>query len=249
MTGSTDGHGRVVALKLAERGWRVLVHGRDADRGRRVLAEAGDGGHELLPADLASLAEVRRFAGEVAERAPVALIVNNAGIISAERRESADGVELSFAVNHLAHVALTEQLVGAGAGVRRIVNVASIGQAPFDWDDPLLERSYEAYRAYSQSKLAQICWTFDLAERWSARGITMDALHPATLMDTTMVRENLGGVRSTVEEGADATLRLIEDDTGTGRFFDGTREARAIPAAYDPAERERIHRLTAQLLR
>ena len=230
VTGSTDGHGRLVALGLAERGWRVLFHGRDEARGRDALDEASGDGHELLIADLGSLAEVRRLAAEVAERAPVALVVNNAGVISRERRESADGIELSFAVNHLAHVALCEQLVRDGAGVERIVSVASIGQAPFDWDDPLLERSYESYRAYCQSKLAQICWTFDLAPIWEARGITLDALHPATLMDTTMVRKNLGRVHSSVEEGAAATLRLIED-SGTGRFFDGMREARAIPAA------------------
>ena len=239
----------MVALGLAERGWRVLLHGRDAARGQQALAEAGEGGHELLLADLASLASVRRLAADVAERGPVELIVNNAGLISDERRESEDGIELTFAVNHLAHVALTEQLVRDGAGVRRIVSVASIGQAPFDWDDPLLERSYEAYRAYCQSKLAQICWTFDLAEPWSARGITMDALHPATLMDTAMVRENLGRVYTTAEEGAAATLQLIEDDGGTGRFFDGERESEANPAAYDPEERERIHQLTAQFLR
>jgi NAD(P)-dependent dehydrogenase (short-subunit alcohol dehydrogenase family) len=191
---------------------------------------------------------VRRLAGEVLDRAPVQLVVCNAGVISATRRESADGVELAFAVNHLAHVALTEQLVRDGAGVTRVVSVASIGQAPFDWDDPLLERSYEPYRAYCQSKLAQIAWTFDLAPLWAPRGITLDALHPATLMDTAMVRENLGRVQSTVREGADATLRLIEDDGGTGRFFDGTREARAHPAAYDEAERERIHQLTARFL-
>jgi NAD(P)-dependent dehydrogenase (short-subunit alcohol dehydrogenase family) len=249
VTGSTDGHGRLVALGLAERGWRVLFHGRDAARGQQVLEQAGDGGHELLLADLASLASVRQLAAEVRDRAPVALIVNNAGIISSQRRESADGAELSFAVNHLAHVALTEQLVADDAGITRIVSVASIGQAPFDWDDPMLERSYEAYRAYSQSKFAQICWTFDLAGPWhERRGITMDAIHPATLMDTTMVRENLGRVHSSVEQGAEATLRLVDDDGGTGRFFDGTRESRAIPEAYDPEERERIHELTARFL-
>ena len=249
VTGSTDGHGRLVGLGLAERGWRVLFHGRDAARGEDVLAEAGEGGHELLLADLGSLAEVRRLAGEVAERAPVELIVNNAGLMSERRRESADGVELTFAVNHLAHVALSEQLVRDGAGVRRIVNVASIGQTPFDWDDPLLERSYAPYRAYAQSKLAQVAWTFDLAEPLSKRGITIDALHPATLMDTTMVRENLGRVSSSVEDGANATLQVIENDAGSGRFFNGAGEARASPAAYDPVERERIHELTASFLR
>jgi NAD(P)-dependent dehydrogenase (short-subunit alcohol dehydrogenase family) len=246
VTGATDGHGRLVALGLLERGWRVLVHGRDRARGEAVVARA-DGNAELLLADLASKAEVRRLAREVLARGDVELLVNNAGIASAERRESADGIELTFAVNHLAHVILTEDVVVGGAPVRRVVNVASIGQAPFDWDDPLLERSYDGYRAYAQSKLAQVAFTFDLAELWSRRGIGMDAIHPATLMDTTMVRGSFGRPHSTVEEGAAATLALIERE-GTGRFFDGMREARANNTAYDAEERERIHALTARLM-
>jgi NAD(P)-dependent dehydrogenase (short-subunit alcohol dehydrogenase family) len=246
VTGSTDGHGRHVALDLARRGWRVLFHGRDAERGEQVLGEAGSGDHELLLADLGSKAEVRRLVADALER-DVQLLVNNAGIWIGERSESADGIELTFAVNHLAHVILTEELIAGGAPVRRVVNVASIGQAAFDWDDPLLERSYDGYQAYAQSKLAQVAFTFDLAEPFGRRDITIDALHPSTFMDTAMVRR-VGRPRSTVEEGAAATLRLIEDDGGSGRFFDGTREARAHPAAYDAQERERIHQLTAGLL-
>ena len=241
VTGSTDGHGRAVALELARRGLRVLFHGRDAARGEQVVRAAGEGGHELLVADLASLSQAR----ELARRAGrVDLLVNNAGLISTERRESADGVELTFAVNYLAHVVLTEELLASDGSPPRIVNVASIGQAPIDWDDPLLERSYEFYRAYAQSKLAQIMWTFDLAER----GLSADALHPATLMDTTMVRGALGAARSSVGDGVEATLRLIDDRGGSGRYFDRLREARAHPVAYDPDERARLRELTERLL-
>jgi NAD(P)-dependent dehydrogenase (short-subunit alcohol dehydrogenase family) len=249
VTGATDGHGRYVAQRLAARGRRVLVHGRSEERGREVLASLEGSGHELLLADLGSLDEVRRLVEDVARTGPVDLVVCNAGIFSDTRQESADGVELTFAVNHLAHVLLCEQLVARGAGVRRIVNVASIGQAPFDWDDPLLERSYDAWQAYRQSKLAQVAWTFDLAPIWAPEGITIDALHPATFMDTAMVRRSIGPPASTVEQGGEATLRLVDDTGGTGRFFDGNREARAHPAAYDEAERERIRELTVRLLR
>ena len=234
--------------KIARRGRRVLFHGRDRERGEAVLREAGDGGHELLLADLGSKADVRRLVGEVLERGDVELLVNNAGVAGQERRESADGIELTFAVNHLAHVILTEELLRGGAPIKRVVNVASIGQAPFDWDDPLLERRYDWFQAYAQSKLAQICFTFDLAGPLAERGVTMDVLHPATLMDTTMVRQAFAGSQSTVAEGAAATLRLIDDTGGTGRYFDRTREATAHPAAYDAGERERIHQLTAGLL-
>jgi NAD(P)-dependent dehydrogenase (short-subunit alcohol dehydrogenase family) len=240
VTGATDGHGRRVALDLAAEGWTVLVHGRDAERGSEVAEQAGNGAR-FVPADLSSLAAARALADDVGD---LDALVNNAGLASPERRASADGIELTFAVNYLAHVALTEVLLDRGA-VTRVVNVASIGQAPIDWDDPLLERSYEEFRAYAQSKLAQIMWTFDLAER----GVRADALHPATLMDTTMVQRTFGRVQSTVEEGAAATVRLLHDDAGSGRYFDRTREAQAHPAAYDPAERERLRAFTAELLR
>jgi NAD(P)-dependent dehydrogenase (short-subunit alcohol dehydrogenase family) len=240
VTGATDGHGRRVALDLAAEGWTVLVHGRDAERGEQVAGEAGNGAR-FVRADLSSLDAARALADDVPG---LDALVNNAGIASGERRESADGIELNLAVNYLAHVALTEALLERAA-VKRIVNVASIGQAPIDWDDPLLERSYEGFRAYAQSKLAQIMWTFDLADR----GVSADTLHPATLMDTTMVRDSYGRVQSSVEEGAAATVRLLHDDGGTGRYFDRTREARAHAAAYDPDERARLRELTAELLR
>jgi NAD(P)-dependent dehydrogenase (short-subunit alcohol dehydrogenase family) len=245
VTGATDGHGRYVALGLASRGWRVVVHGRSSERAEAVVAEASGDGHEVRLADFASLASVRSLVDTLDD---VQLIVANAGIISHTREESADGAELTFAVNHLAHVALCEELVARDVGVERIVSVSSIGQAPFDWDDPMLERSYEPWQAYMQSKLAQVCWTFDLAPIWSRRGITMDALHPATFMDTGMVRSGGISPHNTVADGGDATLALIEDDSATGRFFDGRTEARANDAAYDADERERIHQLTARFL-
>jgi NAD(P)-dependent dehydrogenase (short-subunit alcohol dehydrogenase family) len=245
VTGATDGHGRYVAQGLAERGWRVIVHGRSQERAAEVLGTLAGEGHEVRLADFASLAAVRELVDALTD---VQLVVANAGIISQTRQESADGAELCFAVNHLAHVALCEELVAKEAGVTRIVNVASIGQAPFDWDDPMLERTYEPWQAYMQSKLAQVCWTFDLAPVWARRGITIDALHPATFMDTGMVTGSGIAPRSTIADGGDATLALIEDDSATGRFFDGRREARAHAAAYDADERERIHQLTARFL-
>lgn len=246
ITGATDGHGRRVALDLAARGWDVLVHGRDAARGEAVAAEAGEGAQVVL-ADLASLDAVRALAADVRDRVPaVDVLVNNAGVVSRERRESADGIELTFAVNYLAHVLLTEELLGHG--VRNVVNVSSIAAAPLDPEDPFLERSYEPMRAYGQSKLAQVMWTLDLAERLRADGVVANALHPATLMDTTMVREGIGRVMSTVEEGAEATVRLVTEDVGSGRFYDGLRESRADMAAYDAHARTELRELTARLL-
>jgi NAD(P)-dependent dehydrogenase (short-subunit alcohol dehydrogenase family) len=165
---------------------------------------------------------------------------------------SEDGVELTFAVNYLSHFLLTGLLMPLlrNSGPARIVNVASAGQSPIDFSDPMLERDYDAMRAYSQSKLAQIMFTFELAERERNAGVTVNALHPASLMGTKMVHEFFGYTMSTVEEGSEAVVRLavspeVEDITGT--YFDGTSEARADRQAYDPQARERLWTLSEQL--
>jgi NAD(P)-dependent dehydrogenase (short-subunit alcohol dehydrogenase family) len=238
VTGSTDGHGRSVAAALVERGARVLVHGRDPDKVDRVTAEIG--AERGLTADLSRLDEVRGLADEVDQ---LDTLVNNAGIVAPERLLSPDGFELTFAVNYLSHFLLTELLLGKLREPARIVNVASIGQMPLELDDLQFERGWEGYPAYARSKLAQVMFTVELAERLADRDVTVNALHPATLMDTNMVRNSLGRSLSTVEEGTAATLRLIVDpslDDVSGRFFDGTRESQASAQAYDADARRRL---------
>jgi NAD(P)-dependent dehydrogenase (short-subunit alcohol dehydrogenase family) len=227
VTGSSDGLGRRVAAELAARRATVLVHGRDSEKTAAVARETGS--ERFLVADFASLDEVRRLAGEIDS---LDVLVNNAGVIVRERRSSADGHELTFAVNYLAHFLLTALLLPKLREPARIVNVASIGQAPLALrgdpsgptprgDDLMLERGYDAYRAYAQSKLAQVLFTFGLAERLRGSEITVNALHPATLMDTKMVRATFGRGRASVEEGAEAVLRLVGDpelDGVSGRY-------------------------------
>jgi NAD(P)-dependent dehydrogenase (short-subunit alcohol dehydrogenase family) len=238
VTGSTDGLGRRVAAELAAGGARVLVHGRDAakveDAAAEVGAEAG------LVADLAELEQVHRLAAEAGE---LDTLVNNAGVIEPERRESADGHELTFAVNYLSHFLLTGLLLPSLREPGRIVNVASSGQIALDFEDLMVERGYDGYTAYAKSKLAQVMFTVSLAERLADRDITVNALHPATLMDTKMVLERLGGPETSVEEGVRAVLRLVADpelDGVSGRFFDGTRESAAHGQAGDPEARRRL---------
>jgi NAD(P)-dependent dehydrogenase (short-subunit alcohol dehydrogenase family) len=247
VTGSTDGLGRRVAAELAALGARVLVHGRDPakvdEAARELGAEAG------LVADLAELAQVRRLAEEAGE---LDTLVNNAGVIEGRRGESADGIELTFAVNHLSHFLLTELLLPRLREPARIVNVSSVGQAPLDFDDLMLERSYDGYTAYAKSKLAQIMFTTELAQRLAGRDVTVNALHPATLMDTKMVLENMGRPMSSVEEGVEAVLRLVIDpslDGVSGRFFDGTRESAPHAQASDPAARRRLWEESERLTR
>jgi NAD(P)-dependent dehydrogenase (short-subunit alcohol dehydrogenase family) len=238
ITGSTDGHGRRVAELLVERNAHVLVHGRDEDKVERVTAEIG--AERGLTADLASLDEVRGLAEHIDQ---LDTLVNNAGIVTPQREESADGHELTFAVNHLSHFLLTELLLDKLREPARIVNIASIGQMPLDFDDLEFERGWEGYPAYAKSKLAQVMFTMELSRRLAGRDVTVNAIHPATLMDTNMVRNSLGRSLSTVEEGAEATLRLIADpqfDGVSGRFFDGNRESQAAPQAYEDDARRRL---------
>jgi NAD(P)-dependent dehydrogenase (short-subunit alcohol dehydrogenase family) len=257
ITGATDGLGRALAADLAGRGARVLVHGRDPGRVEDAARAVGAAGSYV--ADLASLAAVRRLAERVsADHSALDVLVNNAGIGSTlpgdgERMESADGHELRFAVNYLAGFLLTrliEPLLIAAAPGARIVNVASAGQWPIDFGDVMLERSYDGSRAYAQSKLAQVMFTFDLAERLRDAGVTVTALHPSTYMPTKMVLHARGSGVDSLEAGVAATARLVADpevDGVTGRYFNRTREARADDQAYDPAARRRLWELSERL--
>jgi len=257
VTGATDGLGKRVAQELAAKGATVLLHGRSSGRLEATLEELRkETGSEKLGsylADLSSLAEVRGLAERVlSEQDRLDVLVNNAGIISRGREESGDGHELTFAVNYLSHFLLTGLLLPLlrDSSPSRIVNVASAGQSPMDFDDPMLERGYDAMGAYNQSKLAQVLFTFELAGRLRGTGVTANALHPASLMDTKMVRDAIGCTMSTVEEGAEAVVRLAaspEVEGVTGSYFDGTREARANRQAYDEGARKRLWALSEEL--
>ena len=256
VTGSTDGVGRLVARKLGQAGARVLVHGRDAKRGARIVAdiEASGGAADCIAADLSSLAEVRRLAD--AAQATVDrldILINNAGIGTAgPRQTSAEGFELRFEVNYLAGFLLTLLLLPLikNSAPARIVNVSSAGQRPIDFGDVMLTRGYSGARAYCQSKLAQIMFTIDLAASLKGTGVSVTCLHPATYMDTSMVRRAGVTPVSTVEEGAQAILNLATSpavEGQTGLYFNGPREARAQPQAYDPDARRRLQALSLEL--
>jgi NAD(P)-dependent dehydrogenase (short-subunit alcohol dehydrogenase family) len=231
VTGATDGLGRALARELVQAGDTVLIHGRDPRRGEDALAQTGAASFHR--ADFASLGEVRALAAQLP---PIDVLVNNAGIGSAgERAESRDGIELRFQVNYLAGV-----LLARVTQAPRVVNVASAGQWPIDFDDVMLEHGYSGSRAYAQSKLAQIMHAFDLAEG----GIVANALHPATYMPTKMVIDAGVDPRSTLEQGVHATLKLVRRSDISGRYFDGEREARADDQAYDPDARRRLRGLS-----
>ncbi|MEU4195099.1 SDR family NAD(P)-dependent oxidoreductase [Kribbella sp. NPDC026611] len=249
ITGATDGLGRELALRLGKNA-RVLIHGRDAARAEKVRDEilaAGGPDPEILLADLASLRDVDALADRVTGDLDV--LINNAGIGAGRpgtgRQVSADGIELRFAVNYLAGYRLTRLLLPRIT--ERIVNVSSAGQREIDFADPMMEHGYDGFAAYCQSKLAQIMFTIDLANE--RPDLIVNSLHPATFMNTTMVTESGTRPTSTVAEGADATMQLVVgNDLPSGRYFNGLRESRANSQAYDGDARERLHRLSDELI-
>jgi NAD(P)-dependent dehydrogenase (short-subunit alcohol dehydrogenase family) len=263
VTGATDGLGKAVATELARGGATVLVHGRDEARGAQTLeeirAESGSPQLAWYRADLASLPETRMLAERVgSERERLDVLVNNAGIGftdpgDGQRVESADGHELRFAVNYLAPFLLTRLLqpLLVASAPARIVNVASIGQAPLDFADVMLERGYDGVRAYCQSKLALVMLTLDLADELEASDVTANCLHPGTYMPTKMV---LGaGIQpvDSLESGVAATMRLVADpelDGVSGRYFDRLAESRANPQAYEADARARLRELSGRLV-
>ncbi|KUN31812.1 3-oxoacyl-ACP reductase [Streptomyces corchorusii] len=256
ITGATSGLGRYVAFELVRSGHLVLAHGRDRARTERLVEELRtEGAAEGFVADLARLAEVRELGARVAEAHPgLDVLVNNAGVgggtPGSGRELSADGHELRLAVNYLAPVVLTRALLPVlrANPPARIVNVGSGGQEPVDVADPELTRGYSGISAYCRSKFALAAYTFTLAEELAGSGVSVNVLHPATYMDTAMVRE--GGITpwSSVADGAPGVLALATRETGSGGYYDGTRPARAHEAAYDADVRKRLAAVTEQLL-
>ena len=253
LTGATSGLGAWLAPRLADAGYTVLVHGRDPAKVERTVRALG-GRAAGYVADLASLAECRRLAAEVAARGDLTVLVNNAavgfGAPGAPREVSRDGYELRWAVNYLAPVALAEGLLDTlrANAPAQIVNVGSLGQVPIDFSDLRLERAYDGTVAYRRAKLALAAWSFELADELADLGVRVNCLHPATFMETAMVAEAEQSPMSTVDSGGLATLRLITEERGTGGFFDGTREARAHRDAYHPNLRRRLRAVTRREL-
>jgi NAD(P)-dependent dehydrogenase (short-subunit alcohol dehydrogenase family) len=256
VTGSSDGLGKEVARQLGALGASVIVHGRNQERGEEVvrLIRSAGGDAVFYRADFASLAGVEAFAEQILQRHDrLDILLNNAAAVSgAERQTSADGYELAFAVNYLAHFLLTYRLLPLleASAPARIVNVSSMGQAPIDFSDVMMERSYNPGDAYRRSKLAQIMFTIDLAAELDATHVTVNSLHPARSMNTARVINGGFQPLSTVEEGAEATMQLAVSPALAGRsglYFNGLNEARANAQAYDATARARLRALSFEL--
>jgi len=204
--------------------------------------------------DFGSLDQVGQFARRVqAEHPRLDLLINNAGIIGQTRRESADGYELVFAINYLSHFHLTRELLPAleAGAPARIVNVASAAQRPIDFNDVMMKNDWQSINSYSQSKLAQVMFTVSLSEMLDARKVTVNALHPASLMNTPMVAGMGMQPRSSVEDGANAVMQLAVGTALAGRtglYFNQMNESRANQQAYEADARKRLWDLSVDLV-
>lgn len=261
ITGSTDGLGYALARRLAKDGAALVLHGRRPDALERVANDVHRPGVEVstVLADLAELDQVRGMADELtADGIGIDVLVNNAGVgigqpDTTTRAITVDGNELRFAVNYLAPALLMSRLLPAmqQRPGSRIVNVASAGQQPIDFDDVMLTHGYSGTRAYCQSKLALITLGFILADRIPARQVTINSLHPGTYMPTKMVLESVGRSIDSLETGVEATARLVADpslsDT-TGAYFNITRRVRANTQANDSIARRRLIDITESLI-
>ena len=255
VTGSTDGLGREVARRLAAEGAHVIIHGRNAERGKAVVDEittGGKGSARFYQADFASLADVRRLADDITRRdyPRLDLLVNNAGVVVRQGREvSKDGYELHFAVNYLSGYLLTYRLLPLIEKGRspRIVNVSSLSAAPIDFTDVMIERDYSMNRGYGQSKLSQVMFTIDLAAELKPKGIVVQSLHPATYMNTSMILSAGLTPRSTVEEGTAAVMNAISTDAPSGTYFVGLKVGTPHAQSADADARRQLRDVSRKL--
>ena len=266
ITGATDGLGKALALDLAGKGYRLLLHGRDQGRleevADQVAAANSEAGVHTYVADFSSLESVRQMAQRIlAQEKNLHVLINNAGVGAgpshAGRQLSQDGYELRFQVNYLGPFLLTHSLLPlfeASARAQegsRIVNVSSVGQRRIDFDNLMLDQGYSGINAYSQSKLALIMFSFDLSQQLKPLRVSVNALHPATLMPTKMTLEAFGYGMASIAEGVMATKRLAvgkEWDTVTGEYLEGEHPAKANAQAYDIAARQKLKAITMKLV-
>lgn len=274
VTGATQGIGRATAKELARMGAEVTIVARSAERGQATVDEirkdAGSDRIGMIVADLSLISEVRRAGAELVARHPrIHVLVNNAGAIHMTRKVTAEGLETTFATNHLSYFLLTELLLpaleAAGTPERRarIVNVASQAhrRARLDLDDLQLEKSYAAFVAYGNSKLANILFTYELARRLEGKHVTANCLHPG-VVGTGFGKNDPGILNFLVkigrpfllspEKGARTSIYLAsspEVEGVSGKYFDRSRPVRSRRTSYDQRLQRRLWEISEELTR
>jgi NAD(P)-dependent dehydrogenase (short-subunit alcohol dehydrogenase family) len=229
ITGSTDGIGKQTALELAQKGATLLIHGRDLHRGKEVvdavIHQTNNSKVNLFISDFSSLRQVRLLAEEIkANYDRLDVLINNAGVYMRKRILTEDGYEMTFQVNHLAHFFLTNLLLDLikRSAPSRIINVSSMAHSSsIDFNDLQSEKSYSAYSAYALSKLANILFTFKLAQDLKNTGVTANCLHPGVI-NTKLLREGFGSMGGDVKFGSKIPVYIASSpkvEEITGKFF------------------------------
>lgn len=271
ITGATNGLGLEAAVSLARDGHRVLMVGRDPARTAAALDDvktrSGSVEVESLLCDFSSQESIRKLATEVLTRCPqLEVLINNAGTVSAERKVTGDGIETTFAVNHLGYYLLTRLLLDRlrASAPARIVNVASRGhyRGTLDFNDLGYERGYHIIKAYTRSKLANVLFTLYLAKKLQGTGVTVNALHPGGVASNiwsgaprwTQPFLSLGKrlFMITPEEGARTIVYLAtspEVEGKSGLYFHDNRPKKPARLARDEAVAERLWNESARLVK
>lgn len=269
ITGATSGIGEVAALELAGKGARIVFVARDRNRGEVTLAKlnakAPALSHKVHYADLSLVAEQKRVAAEIAAAEPrIDVLINNAGAVFSPRQVTEDGLELTFATNHVSYFVLThglrDQLLAAGAA--RVINTSSHAhyRAKIDFDDLQMQNEYRPIRAYGVSKLCNILYTRGLARRLEGTGITANSLHPGFVK--TRIGDDSTGFGAalfrlmkqfaiTPEKGAETIVYLASSGDvakTTGLYFYKCKPVEPSKLAQDDAAAERLWEYTARLL-
>jgi len=270
ITGGTGGIGRATAVRLASLGARVGITGRDKGRAQRAAAEiaseSGGSAVDAFAADMSSQAEVRRMAAEVLAAYPrIDVLLNNVGGFWSHRHVTADGLEHTFALNHLAPFLLTSLLLDRliASAPSRVVTVSSGAQSmgKIDFDDLMGERKYSGQTAYNQSKLANVMFTYELAKRLAGSGVTATALHPG-MTNTAFSAEDpsrafaplvmvLRPFMKKPERGADTPVYLASSPAAegvTGQYFANRKAQRSNESSYDSAAAARLWQMSAELV-
>jgi NAD(P)-dependent dehydrogenase (short-subunit alcohol dehydrogenase family) len=250
VTGSTDGIGKATAIRLADAGYLVIVHGRETERTeaarRQVIEESGNKEVSAVVGDFARFADVAAMADDLRARfSDLKVLINNAGVVMNERRESYDGHEITFQVNHLSPFLLTNRLlpVLTANAPARIVTVSSMvhTSGTMDFDDLEIKRGYRAYSAYGRSKLANILFTFALARRLEGTGVTANALHPGVISTKLLHKTFSGG--APVEDGTETPVYLAtssEVEGISGAYFAHRRQSDVKAEAKNEELQERL---------
>jgi NAD(P)-dependent dehydrogenase (short-subunit alcohol dehydrogenase family) len=269
VTGATSGIGKVTARVLAERGATVVVVGRDPAKSAGTVAEitrrSGNQAVEFLVADLSSQQQVRQLAAQFKNRHQhLHVLVNNAGAIYLSRQQSVDGIELSWALNHLNYFLLTNLLLDTilASAPGRIINVSSRQHqiATINFDDLEGKRRYSGMFAYGQSKLANILFTYELAKRLEGTGVTVNTLHPGMVATnfaanngplTRLARPLLNLVSISAEEGAQTIIYLAtspEVESITGKYFVNKQAVPSSQESYDKVTARRVWQVSEELI-